>query len=68
MSRQRGRHSVRGTLRLVVFALACIALAVVFYGPLAWLAGLVVLAPVAVLIGVGRRLTRRGLRRAARAV
>lgn len=69
MSRQRGRHGARGTLRLIVLALACIALAVAFYGPLAWMAGLVVLAPVAVLIGVRRRrLTRRGLRRAARAV
>ena len=70
MSRQRGRQGARGTLRLIVLALACTALAVAFYGPLAFgLAGLVVLAPVAVLIGFRRRrLTRRGLRREARAV
>ena len=69
MSRQRGRQGARGTLRLIVLALACTALAVAFYGPLAWLAGLVVLTPVAVLIGFRRRrLTRRGLRREARAV
>ena len=53
--------------RLLVLAVACTAFAMVFYGPLAWLAGLAVIAPVAVLSGARRRrLARRGMRRAAR--
>ena len=52
---------------LLVLAVACTAFAMVFYGPLAWPAGLAVIAPVAVLSGTRRRrLARRGMRRAAR--
>lgn len=55
MSRRKGRAGHRRGLRLLVLAVVCTALAVVLYGPLAWLAGLGFLAPVALLSGVRRR-------------
>jgi apolipoprotein N-acyltransferase len=67
VSRQQGQNGSMRGLRLLVLAVACTALAVAFYGSLAWLAGLVVIGPVAVLSGRRRRQqARRGLRRAAR--
>ena len=62
-----GQSGGRRGARLLVLAVACTAFAMVFYGPLAWPAGLAVIAPVAVLSGTRRRrLARRGMRRAAR--
>ncbi|KAB7740971.1 hypothetical protein GA707_18955 [Nostocoides sp. F2B08] len=67
MSRQKGHDGARRGLRLLVLAVACTALAVAFYGSLAWLAGLVVVGPLAVLSRARRgRQTRRAFRRAAR--
>ena len=62
-----GQSGGRRGARLLVLAVACTAFAMVFYGPLAWLAGLAVIAPVAVLSGARRRRrARRGVLMAAR--
>lgn len=42
-------------MRRVLLPLVCTVLAVAFYGPLAWLAGLVAIAPTVVLVDPRRR-------------
>ena len=63
----RARSGGRRPLWLLGLAVACTLLAVVFYGPLAWLAGPVVVLPALVLSRASqRRRARRGLRTARR--
>ena len=63
----RARSGGRRPLWLLGLAVVCTLLAVSFYGPLAWLAGPVVVLPALVLSGASqRRRARRGLRTARR--
>jgi uncharacterized membrane protein len=63
----RAGSSGRRPLWLLGLAVVCTLLAVAFYGPLAWLAGPVVVLPALALSRVSqRRRARRGLRTARR--